>query len=74
MSKRSRTIRSASPRYLEPSVEEVTEKKVVPHSVASAWRSSPAHWPTGGEGSGAALGFAIALASSVLPVPHLAIN
>ena len=35
-----RTIFSESPRHLEASVEEVREKKEVPHSVATAFASS----------------------------------
>ena len=47
MSKRSLTIRSASPRYLEASVDDVSEKKVVPHSVATALARSVLPVPGG---------------------------
>ena len=47
ISKMSFTIRSASPRYLEASVLDVSEKKVVPHSVATAFASSVLPVPGG---------------------------
>ena len=39
ISKSRRTMRSESPRHLEASVDDVIEKKAVPHSVATAFAS-----------------------------------
>ena len=47
ISKRRRTIFSESPRHLEAKVDEVSEKKEVPHSVATAFARSVLPVPGG---------------------------
>ena len=51
ISKRMRTMRSDSPRYLDASVDTLMLKKVVPHSVATARASSVLPVPGGPKSS-----------------------